>query len=57
MLLDLSPGRYEVSIYNIVVHRYDGTAIVIYQDGPIPDLLVVDDGTTGVTTTVSVVPF
>jgi hypothetical protein len=44
-----------VFLDTIVVHRYDGTDIVIHQDGPILDLLVVDDGTTGVST--SVVPF
>lgn len=57
MFLDLSPGRYDVRIDNVVLHRHDGTDVVIYRDGPVPDLLVVDAGTTGATVTVTVEPF
>lgn len=56
MFLDLSPGRYEVLLDNIVIHRFDGSDVVIYADGPIPDLDVVDAGTADVTTEVTVVP-
>lgn len=56
MFLDLSPGRYEVLVDNVVLHRFDGTDVVIYRDGPVPDLLIVNDGTSGVTTQVTVAP-
>ena len=56
MFLDLSPGRYDVQIDNVVLHRFDGSEVVVYRDGPVPDLLVVDAGTTGVTTTVTTGP-
>jgi arylsulfatase A-like enzyme len=56
MFLDLSPGHYDVSIDNLVVHRFDGTEIVIYRDGPVPDPLIVLDGTSGVTASVTAKP-
>jgi hypothetical protein len=57
MFMDLSPGRYEILLDNIVIRRHDGNDIVISDDGPVPDLSIVDDGTTDVTTTVTVEPF
>lgn len=57
MFLDLSPGRYEVLLDNIMIHRHDGTEVVVYSDGPVPDPLVVDAGTTGVTASVGVEPY
>jgi len=57
MFMDLTPGRYEILLDNIVIRRFDGNDIVVYQDGPIPDLSIVDTGTTDVTTTVTVEAF
>jgi len=57
MFLDLSPGRYEVLLDNIVIHLHDGSDVVVYGDGPVLDLLVLDAATTGVTTSVTAEPF
>jgi arylsulfatase A-like enzyme len=57
MFMDLSPGRYEILLDNIVIRRHDGSDVVVYEDGPIPDLSIVDDGTSDVVTTVTVEAF
>ena len=55
---DLSPsGRYEILLDNIVIRRHDGTDLVLYADGPVPDPSVFADELTDVTATIAAEPY
>ncbi len=50
---DLSPGHYEILLDNIVIRGHDGTDVVVYADGPVPDPSIFDDDLTDVTASIS----